>query len=139
MLIYRLIHFHDAIPDIDIGLDGRDKELCKPLLQLFNEMQSYAEIKSASKEFRDAKNQKKSNLLEAALHPIIVNLLSALAEKVYSSDIWNRIKVGAIEGYYDEKKPNVYETADYGTIYRNTITSIICDKFGAEKRHTEKV
>jgi hypothetical protein len=36
MLIYRLIHFHDPIPDIDIGLDGRDKELCKPLLQLFN-------------------------------------------------------------------------------------------------------
>ncbi len=35
MLIYRLIHFTDSIPDIDIGLDGRDKELCKPLIQLF--------------------------------------------------------------------------------------------------------
>ena len=30
MLIYRLIHFKDPIPDIDIGLEGRDKELCKP-------------------------------------------------------------------------------------------------------------
>ena len=86
----------------------------------------------------DTKNQKKSNLIEAALHPIIVNLVSAFGEKVYSSDIWNRIKAGAIEGYYDEKKPNQYESADYGTLYRNTITSIICDKFGADKRHTEK-
>jgi hypothetical protein len=138
MLIYRLIHFHNPISDIDIGLDGRDKELCKPLLQLFNETRSHAEIRSALKEFLDAKNQKKSNLIEAALHRIIVNLVSTLGEKVYSSDIWNRIKAGSIEGYYDEKKPNVYETADYGAIYRNTITSIICDKFGAEKRHTEK-
>jgi hypothetical protein len=138
MLIYRIVHFQDPILDIDIGLDGRDKELCKPLLQLFNETESHAQIRSALKEFLDAKNQKKSNLIEAALHPIIVNLVSALGEKVYSSDIWNRIKAGAIEGYYDEKKPNVYESADYGTIYRNTITSIICDKFGAEKRHTEK-
>jgi hypothetical protein len=32
MLVYRLVHFDDAILDIDIGLDGRDKELCKPLL-----------------------------------------------------------------------------------------------------------
>ena len=58
MLIYRLIHFHDPIPDIDIGLDGRDKELCKPILQLFNNTESYAEIKSALQEFLDAKNQK---------------------------------------------------------------------------------
>jgi hypothetical protein len=88
------------------------------------ETESYAEIKFALKEFLDAKNQKKSNLIEAALHPIIVNLVSAFGEKVYSSAIWNRIKAGAIEGYYDEKKPNQYETADYGTLYQNTVTSI---------------
>ena len=98
MLIYMLIHFQDPILDIDIGLDGRDKELCKPLLQLFNETKSHAEIRSALKEFLDAKNQKKSNLIEAALHPIIVNLVSTLGEKVYSSSIWNRIKAGDIEG-----------------------------------------
>jgi hypothetical protein len=35
MLMYRLIHFSDPIQDIDIGFDGRDKELCKPTIQLF--------------------------------------------------------------------------------------------------------
>jgi hypothetical protein len=35
MLVYRLIHFKDAINDIDIGIDGRDKGLCKPTIQLF--------------------------------------------------------------------------------------------------------
>ena len=35
LLVYRLMHFADNIQDIDTGLEGRDKELCKPLLQLF--------------------------------------------------------------------------------------------------------
>ena len=40
-----------------------------------------------------------------------------------------------IPGIYDEKKPNELQTYDHGTLYRNTITSIICDKFGAERSH----
>jgi hypothetical protein len=82
------------------------------------------------KDFLDAKNQKKSNPIEAALHPIIVNLVSAFGEKVQSSTIGDRIKTGAIEGYYDRKKPNQFETADYGTLYRNTITSIFVTNSG---------
>jgi hypothetical protein len=35
MLVYRLIHFRDPIIDLDVGVQGRDKELVKPLLQLF--------------------------------------------------------------------------------------------------------
>ena len=42
-----------------------------------------------------------------------------------------------ISGYYDEKRPNEYQTADYGTIYRNSITNVICDKLGAQKKHKE--
>lgn len=29
--------------------------------------------------------------------------------------------------------------SDYDTIYRNTITNIICDKFGAKRKYKEKV
>jgi hypothetical protein len=146
MLLYRLIHFQDPVPDIDIeGLEGRDKELCKPLLQLFYNTKSYKEIKLTLQKFLHAKNQKKSNLIEAALLPIVANLLSSATvthgnsnshqKELRSSIIWDNIIQGSIEGHYDEKKPNEYQTADYGTIYRNTITNIICDKFGAEKRH----
>jgi hypothetical protein len=39
-----------------------------------------------------------------------------------------------IQGKYDDRKPNEYHSSDYGTIYRNTITNIICDKFGAERK-----
>jgi hypothetical protein len=140
MLVYRLIHFKDPILDIDTGLEGRDKELCKPLLQLFSNTKSYEEIRMALSKFLNIKNKRKGNLIEAALHPIIVNLISGNggSREVLAANIWREIVGGAaIQGYFEDKKPNEYQTADYNTIYRNTITSIICDKFGAEKKHTE--
>jgi hypothetical protein len=82
-------------------------------------------------------NQRKSNLIEAALHPIIVNLVSIHGSKeLPAGQIWS-LAIKTLEGTYDEKKPNEYQSADYGTIYRNTITNIICDKFGADRKHTK--
>jgi hypothetical protein len=37
----------------------------------------------------------------------------------------------------DEKNTNVFYSSDYGKIYRNRITRMICDKFGAEIDHKE--
>lgn len=42
--------------------------------------------------------------------------------------------LGNVSGYYDERKLNEYQTADYGNICRNSVTNIICDKFGAQKK-----
>jgi hypothetical protein len=134
MLIYRLIHFHDPIKDIDIGVEGRQKELCKPVLQLFQNAKSRKEIQGAFQTFLNTKNQQKGNTIEAALHPIIVNLVSTNGRDVYGGQIWDAF-IQMIPGTYDEKKPNEFQTYDHGTLYRNTITNIICDKFGAERSH----
>jgi hypothetical protein len=44
-----------------------------------------------------------------------------------------------LEGTYDNlKQPNDFRNADIGTIYRNSITGLICDKFGADKKYGRK-
>jgi hypothetical protein len=135
MLIYRLIHFKDPISDINIQVDGRDKELCKPIIQLFYNTNVQKEIEAALQKFLDLKNQRKENAIEAALFPIIINLVSVCGREVHARKIWGMITSGAIiQGKYDDRKPNEYHSSDYGTIYRNTITNIICDKFGAERK-----
>src|SRR5438093_5865364 len=35
LLVFKLVHSYDPLPEVEIGLDGRDRELCKPTLQLF--------------------------------------------------------------------------------------------------------
>jgi hypothetical protein len=135
MLVYRLTHFSDPIQDIEIGFDGRDKELCKPTIQLFYNAKSQKEIEAAFQKFLNSKSQRKQNTIEAALFPIIINLVSLYGKEVRASQIWEMITEGdVIGGKYDPTRPNEYQTSDYGTIYQNTITNIICDKFGADRK-----
>ena len=54
-----------------------------------------------------------------------------------------KVITDSLEGYFDEdndgriRKPNVFYSADFGRQYRNNITKLICDKFGAEIDHKE--
>ena len=136
MLIYRLIHFADPIVDIEIGLDGRDKELCKPVIQLFYNTKAQKEIETSLQNFVEAKKQRKESTMEAALYPIIANLVSKHGNEISNGLIWESLKEN-VEGAPDQRKPSEYHTSDFGTIYRNTITNIICDKFGAKRKHKE--
>jgi hypothetical protein len=135
LLVYRLIHFTDSIPDIKTGLDARDKELAKPLLQLFNGSNAQDEVKSTLQIFLDRKNRRKKNTaIEPVIYGIVVDLVSRLGKTIPISQVWHAIK-DSIPGSYDEKKPNEYQTQDYDTIYRNVISKTICDNFGAEREH----
>ncbi|HEY7082377.1 MAG TPA: hypothetical protein VH500_22025 [Nitrososphaeraceae archaeon] len=140
LLIYRLLHFNDQVPDIDTGLKRRNRELCKPILQLFHDskIETQTEIKSMLEHFLAVKKHRKESTIEVALYPTIINLVSEYGNELPASSIWHRIKAGGIDGYYDERKPNEYQTADFGIVYRNSITNIICDKLGAQRRHKEK-
>jgi hypothetical protein len=140
MLIYRLVHFNDPVQDIETGLKRRNRELCKPVLQLFYDCRQeiQIEIKSMLEHFLAIKKHRKENTIEVALYSSITNLVAECGTEISASAIWDRITDGDVIGHYDERKPNEYQTADYGTIYSNSVTNIICDKFGAQRRHKEK-
>jgi hypothetical protein len=136
LLIYRLIHFNDSIPDINVGLDGRDKELCKPLLQLFYRSKAYNEVRNTVLAFLESKNKrKKSTAIEPVLFEIVVSMIESKQElTLLFNDIWEKIR-SEVSGVYDERKPNEYQTYDYDTIYRNTVSKTI-EGFGAEHDRT---
>jgi hypothetical protein len=141
LLAYRIVHFKDPYKELDIGLDGRDKELCKPTLQLFYTLgaskELLEEIAKTLQHFLDIKNKRKGETLEAVTYPIIINLVSKHGNEIFSGQIWQEI-TGSLEGQIDDKKPNLWDSADFGRKYRNTVIKMICDKFGAEISHTEK-
>lgn len=60
-------------------------------------------------------------------------MVSKYGTTISVADIWDEIK-NKIGGVYDERKPNEYQTFDYDTIYRSTITKIM-EGFGAEREH----
>jgi hypothetical protein len=135
MLCYRLVHYKDSLVEIETGLKNRDNELCKPLLQLFYGTNALKEIIKTLEVFVNQRKQRKLNSIEVVLYPILKSMLHQDGNNqtlVYFSDIWKTIIEGVIDGNNDEKKPNQYETVDYGILYKNTLSKLIADRFGAK-------
>ena len=157
MLCYRLIHYKDSLPEIETGLKNRDNELCKPLLQLFYGTDALnKDIIPTLEIFVKQRRTRKANSLDATLYPIIkkfvfseagldseTNTYSELKQKKKTVKvpfwrIWDYIigkegfKAG-INGQYDENKSKyAYETIDYGTLYLNSLPTVISNRFTAE-------
>jgi hypothetical protein len=56
--------------------------------------------------------------------------------QIFSNYIfWDRFR-STIPGHQDPNKPNEYHTADFGTVYRTTITSNLQDFLGGESTHS---
>ena len=145
LFVYRLIHYKDHIKNIDIGITGRKKELVKPYVQLFSDTKSerdkqiFQEIRNTFEIFLKIKNDKKDFTIEASLVPIIIELMElSRNNKIKFSDFWDRLR-SVIPGHFDDRRPNEYHTADFGIIYRNSITPTL-QKLGVEtKRHSSFV
>jgi hypothetical protein len=41
LLAYRLLHFHEKIPDIHLNIKGREKQLFKPVIRVFQDTEHY--------------------------------------------------------------------------------------------------
>ena len=136
MLVYRLLHFEDFIPDLDVGVKRRNKELCKPYIRLFYGSQTQTEVEQTFQKFLDSKNTKKSTSIEAILIPVIIDLVEEKGNEVFSSEVWNYVK-DHLEGTSNPYESDEYLIADY-TLYKNTITKMLEDKFGADSKHTNK-
>jgi hypothetical protein len=135
MLIYRSIHFKDPVPDIDINVQRRNKELCKPCIQLYYGTPVQGTIEQTFQTFLDIKNSKRARSLEAILIPVIIELVQREGNQVSSSRIWEFIKENISGESYGSDE---YHISDY-TLYRTTVTKLLEDKFGAEPpRHTKK-
>jgi hypothetical protein len=139
MLIYRLLHFKDTIEDINVGVEGREKELSKPIIQLFQGSTAQEEIEETLQYFLNQRNEKKDTMLEPVLHTIVTQLISTDGtNEIYVKEIWKLIVTGELGGLFDEKKPNEFQSEDYGTIYRNQIGNILEHTFGGTAKHREK-
>lgn len=139
LLLYRLSHFSENIKDIETGLEGRDKELCKPLLQHFFNTKFQPKLERTLEVLLDEKNIRKANSLEREVLEVIINLVqSEFHDSIIPiSRIWNEIilKTNATKSQFDEL---TIVSESHGTISKNTVLKMIRDRFGAkEKRYSD--
>ncbi|WP_161486429.1 hypothetical protein [Candidatus Nitrosocosmicus hydrocola] len=132
LMIYRLIHFNAEITDIETGLEGRDKELSKPILQVFFDSQALPKVEKSFEVLINEKHDRKANSLERDALEVIVDLFVDFQDGVIPfSAIWSSL-IEKTNGHINEYKSHQLETESHGTIYKTPFSKMLRDKFGAK-------
>jgi hypothetical protein len=133
LLVFRIQNYNKPIPDIAISLRNREKQLCKPILRLFQGTKCLDEIAKSLSKFLLEKKNKKLNSLDSYLYSIISDLTNSGNLEVSNETLWNFIL--SLPGSTVLSKPQSYHTEEFGTISKGLVTKICEDKFGAYRSH----
>ena len=133
LLVYRILHYDDQIPDLELSTKNRDKQLCKPLLRLFNNTKAQDEIITSLSKFLAEKKNKKLDSFDAYLYSVVSDLVKEENTVVSNEVLWNT--VCSLPGTEIPNRPLSYNTEDFGIVSRARVTRTCEDKFGAVKGH----
>lgn len=135
MLVFRLSRAYKEVrPEVDTGLNKRDKELCEGLVLFFGtEVQEEVEI--TYQHFLDAKYEQKETSFDHFLLSRIVELLDKSKDKrtITVHDLWNSIKDST---NYKENYDGGLSLDDFGFVLHYNQISNKCKVFGAKVKHT---
>ncbi|MGB6529576.1 MAG: hypothetical protein WBF33_15830 [Candidatus Nitrosopolaris sp.] len=131
MLCYRLVHYSDKLPDIETGLINRDRELGRPILQVFHGLSAERKEKviDCLSVLLTEKRGDRINSKEAVYYRVVSKLIEDGKPTHTVADIYKSLKAET-EGNPDIYNRDTHHT-EYGVIHLNTITKDLKDKFGA--------
>ena len=134
LLMYRLLHHNETIPDVKLNIKNRYKQLTKPVIRLFQNTKSVEEITKSLSKYLMEKNEEKINSLDSALLFLVIELVATKqggGTILYNNEIWQKVKQ-EFQGSEVEDKPYSYYGEDYGLISKTKITNICETKFKAK-------
>jgi hypothetical protein len=132
LLAYRLLYFHDKIPNIKLNIINREKQLFKPLLRVFQNTKTLSELLQVVSEFVSRRREKNVNSLEAFLYETVAELTKNNGLELESSRIWNTVK-STLSGFDVPYRPLTYESDAFSTLSQKRVVEILKDIFGAKE------
>ena len=89
----------------------------------------------SKEEYHGQKKERKAKYSRGSgIYPLIINLIAENnAYELTLGQIWESL-INRLLGKYDPRKPDQYQTYEYGMMHRNTISIKIADTFGAERK-----
>jgi hypothetical protein len=140
LLIYRLLHYKNSIPDIRVNLQNREKQLFKPVLRLFNQAEVLKELLPVISKYVNQKREANSNTFYAFLHKTVKQLIESQdSSELSSTDIWQSIaSPDLLPGDYIPGKKLSYDSVEFGVISQKEIVEILVQVFGAKQSRTKQ-
>jgi hypothetical protein len=131
LFAYRLLHCNDKIPNIELNIQNREKQLFKPVLRVFQGTETLRELLPVISKYVGQKRENNANTLYAFLYRTITDLIRAkYSAELESSLIWDTI-IDLLPGEPISNKKLSYESSEFGTISQKGIIEILMQVFGA--------
>ncbi len=138
LLMFRLLHYNDPIPNINLNIKNRYKQLTKPVIRLFQNTESVNMITSSLSKYLIEKNEEKINSLDSALLFLVIDLVAEKGTILYNNQIWEKVKE-KYPGNEIEGKSYTYYSEEFNTNISKTKIHTICKtKFDA-KDHKDDI
>ena len=132
LLLYRILHHGDKFADIPLNITGREKQLFKPILRIFNNTGTQKELESVISNFVNERRAVNADSQHAFIFRTVVELINEKGtHELASKDIWD--KVTGVPGEYMYKGNTKCETVDYGVLTQKLVIKVCKEVLGAKK------
>lgn len=119
LLKWRLQTRAEELPDVDLPVKGRLKELWKPIIQMVQDLTIEKDLRAFLEYLKQERVNEKTNTLEGHIVKVIVELYVPNAPLSFN-DIWESL-IKDLEGKLDDKHPNKMDTSDFGDVTKQKI------------------
>jgi hypothetical protein len=136
LLIVRLLHFNEKIPDIKLNIKGREKQLFKPVLRVFQNTDVLNDLLPVVSRYVAQKREANYSTLYAFLYRAIRDLINdRQTGQLESGFIWEYIRSN-LQGADVPGKALSYDTSEFGILTQREITQTFEHIFGAKVKKT---
>jgi hypothetical protein len=139
LLLHRLLHYYDEMPNVELNIKDREKQLFKPTFRVFQKSKkALEELKLGINKYLSDYRKRRSNTFHAALYKVVTALITREQTiELKFTLIWTSLK-DELQGKNIPHKSMSFECADFGIIYQGSVSTTLQEVFGAEpKRHTK--
>ena len=132
LLVYGLLHHYDNIPNIPVNLSGREKQLFKPVIRVFQNTESQKELLQVVSKYVGQRREQNANSLHSFLYRLVTDLIKTQGiNELESTLIWNTL-TDVLPGDAIPNKKLSYESSEFGPLSQKGVVEILIQVFGAK-------
>ncbi|MEM2968094.1 MAG: hypothetical protein QXJ76_02165, partial [Candidatus Bathyarchaeia archaeon] len=133
LLKSRLATREHELPEVDLPVKDRLKELWKPIIQTVSGLTVEKDLRLHLELLQKERLNEKTNTLEGHIVKTICELYTQ--QPLAFADIWDAL-VKDLEGKLDDKKPNKMDTPEFGEVTKQKIGYRLREILGGKKTKT---
>jgi len=124
LLKWRMLSRKWQLPNPELSLKGRIKEIWKPILQITHDLSIYPTLANFVEEQKNERLSSKQNTLEGHIVKVVTELHNQAKENpvpyIPFQTIWFEL-ASDLDGKIDDKKPHVMDTSEFFQVTKNKV------------------